>query len=203
MIGTGALIGAGCVPEDPQTSKLDFPASMAEAVCRWMATCCDAAEQTGMPGGGIDASTCASQLTTQYRTLFNDAEASRWDANAARELVDSVLEAAGSCPRAYDPADDLGQRELVTPTKQPGDMCTSTWDCSTKFCKSGVCANPLPAGSTCSSGEPCATGLRCIKGLCSELQPDGAVCTIGAECYSGACGGGKCVVLSTYTCDGK
>jgi len=117
--------------------------------------------------------------------------------------VDAVLGAAETCPRSYDPALEIDSRELVSPSKQAGDLCQNTWDCAIRFCKSGVCANPLPSGSSCAAGEPCQSGLRCINGACSVLQPDGAMCTAGSECFSGACGAGKCVVMPSYTCDGE
>lgn len=197
------LVSMGCTPEDPQTTKEEFPTKMAEAACRWITGCCDSAEQTSIPGGGLDMAACSSQLTTQYRTMFSGASEALWDGVAAQGLVDTVLEAATTCPRAFDPDNEMAARELVTPTKQPGDPCENTWDCSTKFCKNTVCANPLPSGSSCAAGEPCASGLRCIGGSCKELQPDGSQCTDGFECYSGSCAAGKCLVTQTYTCDGK
>jgi hypothetical protein len=196
------LVSMGCTPEDPQTTKEEFPTKMAEAVCRWITGCCDSAEQTSIPGGGLDLGACSSQLATQYRTMFSSASEDLWNGLTAQELVDDVLEAATTCPRAFDPNVEMGSKELVTPTKQPGDLCENTWDCSTKFCKSGVCANPLPSGSSCAAGEPCADGLRCIEDSCKELQPDGAKCTVGAECYTGACLAGKCA-MGPYTCDGE
>lgn len=191
-----------CTPEDPTVSKAAFPAAMAEAVCRWVTACCDQAEQQSQPGSGSEAA-CQSQVSSQYANLFQGADAELWNGTEAQSLVDQINRAAEECPKAFDPAYEVAKRTLVEPTKQPGDKCTDTWDCSTKFCLNGVCANPLAKDEACDQGEPCVAGLRCLSGVCSELQPDGAQCTTGAECISGACGGGQCVVSPTYTCDGK
>lgn len=188
--------------EDTSIVKEDFPQQMAEASCTWIFACCDTAERQTVTSATNQAG-CVQQLRQSYQSQFLGADPGRWNGDVARAVVDAVRGAVETCPRSYDPAEELATRELVSPTKQAGDLCQNTWDCTTTFCKSGVCANPLPSGSSCAAGEPCQSGLRCITGTCSVLQPDGALCATGTECISGACGGGKCVVSPTYTCDGQ
>jgi hypothetical protein len=207
-----AICLTGCTTEkDTGLSKNDFAMEMAQATCNWLFHCCDGSEREDLGKGNWsqywqDVSTeavCASKLSTKYFDQFRDAQASAWSTGAARSCIDGILESATSCPRSFDPDSALTQCNLVTATKSPGDMCQNTWECTTKFCKSGVCANPLKEGSTCSEKEPCTGGTRCLSGTCSALQPDNASCKQGLECISGACGGGKCVVSTTFTCDGK
>jgi len=96
----------------------------------------------------------------------------------------------------------ISECEVVSPTQQPGDACTHSWECTTHFCKGTVCANPITAGGSCAAGEPCEGSLVCVVGVCQALQPDGAICTVGTECMSGACGAGECYNSEKYTCDG-
>ncbi len=203
-IALSALIAlaAGCVAEDPGITKEGFAQAAAQAVCTWAFTCCDAMEQKAVAGNATDQSSCQVNLATTYAALYQTADPKAWDPKAARAQVDAVLGAAKSCPKAYDPMTVLSTG-IVLPNAGPGDTCSNTWQCTTKFCKGTVCANPIKAGGTCSANEPCELGLRCVVDTCKPLQPDGAACVDGTECISGACGGGKCVNSPTYTCDGK
>jgi hypothetical protein len=142
-------------------------------------------------------------MRSTYLSYYRDVEAAQWNAKDAVGCIDQINQALADCPANFDATAEADRCNLVASTKGPGDMCKNSWDCSTQFCKSGVCANPLPEGTTCAEGDRCAAGLRCVNGECKGLQPDGASCTIGTECISGACGGGKCVVSANYTCDGK
>jgi hypothetical protein len=194
----------GCWIEEEETSigMGEFPSLMAEASCTWIFACCDTVERQTVTTATTQQG-CVQQLRQSYQSQFQGAVSERWNGSVARGVVDAVRGSAETCPRSFDPADQIAASELVSFTKQAGDLCQNTWDCSTKFCKSGVCANPLPSGSSCAAGEPCKQGLRCTNGTCSVLQPDGAQCAVGTECISGACGAGKCVVSATYTCDGQ
>jgi hypothetical protein len=197
-------LAAGCTTEDPGITKEGFAQAAAQAVCTWAFACCDAAEQKSVAGAASDQSSCTVNLTATYAALYVDADVKDWDPKAARAQVDTVLAAAKNCPKAFDAMAILSMG-IVVPSKGPGDSCTNTWQCTTRFCKNTVCANPIKAGGSCSAGEPCEPGVRCVgdPGVCKALQPDGAACVNGNECISGACGGGQCVNSPTYTCDGK
>jgi len=192
-------LGTGCTTEDPGITKEGFASAAAQATCNWVFACCDSAERTNY---GSDQSSCIASMSTTYTALYKDADPQAWDPKMARAQVDSVQGAAQSCPKSYDPTEILSTG-IVVPNAGPGDTCTNAWQCTTRFCKGTVCANPIKEGGLCSAGEPCAAGLRCVVDTCKPLQPDGAACVDGTECISGACGGGKCVNSPTYTCDGK
>jgi hypothetical protein len=196
-------IFSGCGKEDPGYSKNDFAAEVATASCRWVYACCDSSEQKDYLKVTQDESACVKQITTQYLDLYSSADPKIWNSQEAKACTGQIQESSKTCPKAYDPAVAVDKCPLVNPTKNPGDSCATTWECTTKFCRLGTCANPITEGNSCQGNEPCAGDLRCINGVCKALQPDNAVCTQGRECYSGACGGGKCIVSSTYTCDGR
>lgn len=188
---------------DPVVDKAQFPTQIAQAVCRWYFACCDIAERGNLKMTAATELECVSQLSASYAMAYQSADATRWDGKQGLACVEKVQAASTSCPKAYDPASDVAACSMITPTAGPGYPCASNWECTTKFCKSGVCAVAIPAGYECKPDEPCAAGLRCIEGKCKALQPDGAACTFGTECYSGACGGGQCVNSPNYTCDGR
>ncbi len=196
------LTFSGCTLEDPGFSKDEFAQEMARAACGWVFTCCDSAEQGEFSAASTETG-CRSQMRSGYTALFSDADPQAWNMEDAYECVASLDELVDQCPHSLDLSKYLEGCNVVSASKNPGDFCESLWDCSTRFCKNGVCANPLPAGAKCNVEEPCAGDLRCLVGECRALEVDGAACTTGQECISGACGGGKCVVSSTYTCDGS
>ncbi len=194
---------SACTTEDPGIDKTQFPSAMAAAACSWAFTCCDAAEVKTLTTGSTEAA-CTAELTTTYNNLYANANPAAWSPKDARQVVLDVQAAAASCPRGFDPTSTLNGHQPVFPSKGPGDLCNNTFECSTHFCNKGTCANPLPAGSTCSATDPCASSNRCINGVCKALQMDGSSCTDSVECYSGACGGGKCLSnTDTYRCDKK
>jgi hypothetical protein len=193
-----------CLEDEPKKyDKDEFAIELAQRACAWIYACCDTAEKETLLGAGATEASCVSTMTTTYSSLVADARDEDWNGTEAASCIDGIDETTATCPKSFDIAEELDDCKLVEATKQPGDMCESSWECTTKFCKSGVCANPLPKGSSCAAGERCAAGLKCINGECSGLQPDGSACTTGDECISGTCGGGKCVVSATYTCDGE
>jgi hypothetical protein len=194
---------AGCFEEEEKTyDKNELAQALAEAECDWIFACCDSAEQDTKLGSGTSQSACVSSARSKYADLFRDADPEKWSGSAAAACLGTVRSAAESCPRAFDPVMEIDKCEMVAPDKKPGDLCQTSWDCTTKFCRSGTCANPLPDGSQCAPGDVCQTGLKCVNSTCVGLQPDGAACTVGDECYSGACGAGKCIASAKYTCDG-
>lgn len=201
-ISLGCLVAGGCSLEDPGYSKDEFAQEMARAACGWVFSCCDNAEQSQFSTSSTEAG-CRSQMRSGYSSLFLDADPQAWNPEDAFACVVALDDQVLQCPHSFDLSKYLEGCNVVAPSKNPGDFCESLWDCSTRFCKNGVCANPLPAGAKCSEEEPCQGDLRCLVGECQALEVDGAACTTGQECISGACGGGKCVVSSTYTCDGK
>lgn len=197
------LAQGGCEKNDPKYTKGEFATAMGEATCRWSFSCCDGIERQRVVGDVQDESECVTQVTARYTELYRDAGTEEWSGTGAVACADEIEAAADTCPRGFDPDAAHGECTLVAATLEPGDLCSNTWDCSTKFCKGGVCANPLPDGSPCEEAEPCASGLRCISGTCQSLQPDGAECQAGDQCISGACGAGQCVTSANYTCDGR
>lgn len=204
LVLTCAVALAACwAEEDKKYDKNEFALALAEATCTWVDSCCDAPERDTLLGSGVDRTGCIADKRSDYATYFRDASPEQWNDDEAVSCVDAISELASSCPRAFDADREVDKCNLVTPNKNPGDMCDNSWDCTTKFCKSGVCANPLPENSSCTEGERCMEGLKCVSGTCTGLQPDGAACATGAECISGACGGGQCVVSEKYTCDGQ
>jgi hypothetical protein len=194
---------AGCIEDDPEYNTTDFAHRMAEASCSYIFTCCDSAETETLLGSGASESGCITTMRSTYLSYYRDVDAAQWNAKDAVGCIDQINQALEGCPRNYDVTAEADQCNLVTPTKNAGDLCENSWDCSTQFCKSGVCANPLPEGATCTEEDRCETGVYCVNGTCKGLQPDGAVCTVGTECISGACGNGECVQSKTYTCDGE
>lgn len=203
----------GCGTDDPPYEISDFSRDAAATYCAWVygdtaleqTACCDTAEQGQQPGAGSQAS-CVTEVLTDFQNMFQRVQPEAWNGGAAKSCVAQIAALAKTCGRNFEiNAMDLVRNNcnLVTPTKQPGDTCTDNWDCSTAFCKSGVCANPIPNGDPCVDGDLCADKAVCTGGACKALQPDGAACTSGTECISGACGGGQCVNSSTYTCDGQ
>jgi hypothetical protein len=193
-----------CTPEDPGLSKDQFSQAAAQAACTWIFACCDTAEQKNFAGNATDKSSCVVNLSTTYAALYKDADIQAWDPKAAQAQVDTVSAAAKSCPKTYDPMAVLS-KNIVLPNANPGDSCTNSWQCTTRFCKGTVCANPIKSGGSCSAGEPCETNLRCVTSTntCQALKVDNSTCVAGNECISGACGGGQCINSPTYTCDGK
>lgn len=201
LAGTFAL--SACFEEEPKSyDKNKFAGQLAEVACMWAFACCDSAEQASWLGSSMNQTSCVSTLRARYDSLFASANEDQWQGQDAASCIDSLQDLSASCPRAFDIDTEMDKCTLVKWTMEPGDLCQSNWDCSTKFCKNGVCAKPLAKGSQCAAGDRCDTDLKCVNGTCVGLQPDGAVCTDGSECYSGACAGGKCVSLANYTCDG-
>jgi len=193
----------GCIAEDPTLNKEQFSSSMAKAVCSWVFKCCDSAERKSYAGTATDEAGCAVQLTSTYLSLYQTADPAAWMSDAAVAAVQDMQQKALKCDRGFDPSANLASYTLVLAKRIPGDPCATTWECTSKFCRTGTCANPLTAGATCTATEPCVAPLRCISSTCKALQPDGSSCIKGEECMSGACGAGQCVNSLTYTCDGK
>lgn len=196
--------------DDAGYNQSQFASELAKASCRWIFACCDAAEQQAKGSGTTWTETdCITQKTTAYLTTYQSADAKVWNGQAARDCVVAVQDKATKCPRSFDVDTQVSSCQFVAATKKPGDYCSNTWDCTTKFCKigtgdtQGVCANPLAENMACTAGEPCATGLRCAGGKCSALKVDGSSCSSGDECYAGGCVAGVCKVVPTYTCDGQ
>jgi hypothetical protein len=198
---------AACATEDPGLTKDFFPQAAAKAACAWIFACCDTSEQKLFAGNATDEVSCTSNLTTTYLNLYATADPNAWDPKAARAVVDTIQAASAgkACPKAFDPGATLAAAQIVTATKIPGKSCTNQWECTTHFCKNGVCALLGDLNEPCASNDQCdqQKKLRCIQGTCQGLQPDGAKCATGNECISGACGGGQCVNSANYTCDGK
>ncbi len=203
----------GCGSDDPPYEISDFAQDMAESYCAWaygdatlkQTACCDGAEQGVLAGAGSQAA-CVTETAAMYQQVFRKVQPEVWNGDAARACVHKVANLATTCERNFMMTMSSMVRNecgLVTSTKKPGDTCNDDWDCSTAFCKSGVCANPIPAGDPCVAGDICAENAICVNDVCKALQVDGAACGSGSECISGACGGGKCVNSQTYTCDGK
>ena len=173
LVGVFAL--SACFEEEPKKyNKEEFASELAQAACVWIFACCDTPEKETLLGAGATEATCVSTLTAQYSSFVADASEDDWNKSEAVSCVDGIAEATSTCQRAFDVDSELDKCKLVEATQQPGDMCQSSWECTTKFCKSGVCANPLPDGSTCAAGERCAAGLKCVVGVCAGLQPDGS-----------------------------
>jgi len=199
----GVLTLSACFEEEPKSyDKNEFAGQLAEVACTWAFACCDSAEQATWLGSSMNQASCVSTLSASYVSLFGSASPDQWQGQDAAACIESLQELSASCPRAFDIDAEMDKCTLVKWTMEPGDLCQSNWDCSTKFCKNGVCAKPLASGSQCAAGDRCGTDLKCVNGTCVGLQPDGAACTDGSECYTGACAGGKCVSLANYTCDG-
>jgi hypothetical protein len=199
LVAAVALLG--CPSPSPKAyNQAQFASAVADSICRWVTKCCDSAETSTFLGGTAD---CRSVQQSKYLAYFQSAKAQYWDSEGAASCADSIGSTGSTCERAFDPETEVSSCGLVSPTKKAGDLCETSFDCSTEFCKNGVCANPLSSGSTCKTGEVCASGLKCVSGVCKGLQVDGSACTTGSECISAACGGGKCIVSPTYTCDGK
>ena len=197
------LSGFSCGTTEPPYTTQSFSRGLSEAVCEWVEACCDAAEVRNQPGDGVRVA-CESELYNGYQTWLSGLAEADFRGDGAQACVAALSQRASSCPRSFDPDELLRNCDFAVPSLQAGDSgCTDHWQCSTRFCKSGICTNPLALGRSCVGGEICAEGLRCIGGVCAALQPDGAFCQAGNECISGTCGGGECVVSTNYTCDGK
>lgn len=206
----------GCGTDEAPYEVGDFAAEMATVYCNWaygaapvgnnqgQSACCDSAEQGTQPGTG-DPNACISEMTLTYTQLYKNVDPKAWNGGVAKACVSSIRAAGITCERNFGRqiGDLLRACNIVTPTKIAGDLCDDNWQCKTAFCKSGVCANPLPDGQSCLETDICVAGTVCAAGVCKGLQPDGATCVDGTECFSGSCGAGKCVNLPNYTCDGK
>lgn len=201
-----------CTTEDPVYQIEQFTTDMAQAYCLWIygdsasqsPACCDSEEQKQQLGGG-SYSQCLSDMQQELSASLANIDPTLWRGNVAKACAATAVENALVCQRNYDLSFYkliTAECELVTPEKNPGDICASSWDCTTRFCKSGVCANPLPEDSACVEGDLCQGDSRCIDSVCTAPQVDGAACTSGDECISGSCGGGVCVNTTKYSCDG-
>lgn len=189
--------------DDPGYNNSQFASELAKVSCDWIFACCDSAEQLVKANNATTKSDCIAQKTAGYITVYQSADAKSWNAQSARDCVLAVESKGAKCPRAFDPDTEVGTCQFVLATKKPGDFCSNRWECTTKFCKNGVCANPLADGMACQVDEPCASPLRCANGKCGALKVDGSSCVAGDECYTGACVAGVCKVVPTYTCDGQ
>lgn len=213
-----AFTTASCGTTDAPYEVADFSAEMAQTYCDWIygdgvdvKACCDSAEQGTQPGAG-NAAACLTEMTQTYNTMLKNIDPDAWSGGNASNCVRLVAELGKTCDRNFARNAAVLIRgtkcNLVRATAIAGDICSDDWECKTRFCKrstaggSGVCANPLPDGAACVEGDVCDGDAVCAVDKCKALQPDGAVCVDGTECFSGACGAGKCINSSTYTCDG-
>ena len=208
-----ASVAFSCSP-DPTVSKAQFPAEIAQASCHYYFTCCVDSSQRQAKVAAATESECNGDLTSQYAASYAAADERTWDGKAAQECVDQIqmvsykpvsgATSASYCKRGFDPAAAVLSCRMILPVLKAGDTgCTYNWQCTTQFCHSGTCANPIQAGYACAKGEPCASGLACVNGVCAGQKPDGSSCTVSDECISASCGGGKCVNSTRYTCDGQ
>jgi hypothetical protein len=204
-IGLLVLVSVSLVSclDDPGFNQGQFATEAAKSYCRWVYACCDAAEQKDRSPGGGTQTACEASMTTTYLNLYQSADPTLWNGKAAKDCVAKLDATGATCPRNFDGTAQLIACPIVPATKKPGDFCSNTWECTTQFCKNGVCANPLPENMACAATDPCQMGLRCIGGKCTTLKIDGAQCVKGEECMTGACGAGQCVNVPQYTCDGK
>jgi hypothetical protein len=204
LLAAVALLGS-CTSEPPGIDKLSFPSALAKATCGWIYKCCDTAEQKAYLG--TSEADCTAQYATNYGQLFSTADDKTWNPHEAQAIVDEVNTAKQTCPKTVDVNSIIAAHQIVAASKRPGDICTNTWECTTRFCRQGTCANPLPENSPCQATEPCQSPLRCVTSgtasVCKALKPNDSACTSSSECYSGACDGTKCITSPTYSCDGK
>jgi hypothetical protein len=190
--------------DDPGYDKTQFASEVAKVHCDWLFTCCDNAEQKDRVTATTELE-CVSQMTTTYLGVYSSADARVWNAQAAKGCVDALATSASACSRGFDPSSVAFGCQIVPTSKTLGQLCNNAFECTSKFCKSNICAEPFTDGMTCTTGDVCAGALRCVGGKCTSRKPDGSSCTSSDECVSAQCGGGKCYYdpAGAFTCDGK
>ena len=203
MLCTLALLSCG---DDPGYNSGQFASELAKVHCDWIFSCCDsAAEQEQELGSKMTKSDCITKWTASYLDTYQSADPKAWNGQAARDCANVVANSTTTCPRTFDPAAKAFACPIVAATKSLGKLCTSAWECTSKFCKSGVCAEPFTDGMACGAGDVCAGSLRCAGGKCTGLKGEGLGCASSDECVSGQCSLGKCTYdpAAPYFCDGK
>lgn len=72
---------------------------------------------------------------------------------------------------------------------QPGHTCTSSAECSSRWCNGGICTRD---DGKCQSQSDCPSPYLCITGKQRCLIPNGQLCGGDAQCDSGFCRNNRC-----------